>query len=218
MKKIVFIFLLFWSTLCHSNDLIFEDFYHVKVIILSHSQNLYIENELDYEKLKFDSNVIDIQENNCLIDYELECLKYEEKYKLSTFDKEVSKIKNDDRLKLIAHKEWIQQLDSNAAIFFSGGFDYSEMLIEEDLDVNNLDILTNGKISEYEGNIKFKKGKFFTINFNLINRKILKNKSLFSNPTLHAEKLKYSNRITLNKLYYIDKGIFSFLIKVNKLN
>ena len=64
MKKIVFIFLLFWSTLCHSNDLIFEDFYHVKVIILSHSQNLYIENELDYEKLKFDSNVIDIQENN----------------------------------------------------------------------------------------------------------------------------------------------------------
>ena len=112
----------------------------------------------------------------------------------------------------------IQQLDSNAAIFFSGGFDYSEMLIEEDLDVNNLDILTNGKISEFEGNIKFKKGKFFTINFNLINRKILKNKSLFSNPTLHAEKLKYSNRITLNKLYYIDKGIFSFLIKVNKLN
>ena len=218
MKKIVFIFLLFWSTLCHSNDLIFEDFYHVKVIILSHSQNLYIENELDYEKLKFDSNVIDIQENNCLIDYELECLKYEEKYKLSTFDKEVSKIKNDDRLKLIAHKEWIQQLDSNAAIFFSGGFDYSEMLIEEDLDVNNLDILTNGKISEFEGNIKFKKGKFFTINFNLINRKILKNKSLFSTPTLHAEKLKYSNRITLNKLYYIDKGIFSVLIKVNKLN
>ena len=212
MKKIVFISLLFWSTLCHSNDLIFEDFYHVKVIILSHSQNLYIENELDYEKLKFDSNVIDIQENNCLIDYELECLKYEEKYKLSTFDKEVSKIKNDDRLKLIAHKEWIQQLDSNAAIFFSGGFDYSEMLIEEDLDVNNLDILTNGKISEFEGNIKFKKGKFFTINFNLINRKILKNKSLFSNPTLHAEKLNYSNRITLNKLYYIDKGIFSFLI------
>ena len=107
---------------------------------------------------------------------------------------------------------------SNAAIFFSGGFDYSEMLIEEDLDVNNLDILTNGKISEFEGNIIFKKGKFFTINFNLINRKILKNKSLFSNPTLHAEKLKYSNRITLNKLYYIDKGIFSFLIKVNKLN
>ena len=218
MKKIIFIFLLFWSTLCHSNDLIFEDFYHVKVIILSHSQNLYIENELDYEKLKFDSNVIDIQENNCLIDYELECLKYEEKYKLSTFDKEVSKIKNDDRLKLIAHKEWIQQLDSNAAIFFSGGFDYSEMLIEEDLDVNNLDILTNGKISEFEGNIKFKKRKVFTINFNLINRKILKNKSLFSNPTLHAEKLNYSNRITLNKLYYIDKGIFSFLIKVNKLN
>ena len=179
MKKIIFIFLLFWSTLCHSNDLIFEDFYHVKVIILSHSQNLYIENELDYEKLKFDSNVIDIQENNCLIDYELECLKYEEKYKLSTFDKEVSKIKNDDRLKLIAHKEWIQQLDSNAAIFFSGGFDYSEMLIDEDLDLNNLDILTNGKISEFEGNIEFKKGKFFTINFNLINRKILKNKSLF---------------------------------------
>ena len=218
MKKIIFIFLLFWSTLCHSNDLIFEDFYHVKVIILSHSQSLYIENELNYEKLKFDSNVIDINENNCLIDYELECLKYEEKYKLRTFDKEVSKIKNDNRLKLIAHKEWIQQLDSNAAIFFSGGFDYSEMLIEEELDVNNLDILTNGKISEFEGNIKFKKGKFFTINFNLINRKILINKSLFSNPTLHAEKLNYSNRITLNKLYYIDKGIFSFLIKVNKLN
>ena len=72
--------------------------------------------------------------------------------------------------------------------------------------------------SNFISRIKFKKGKFFTINFNLINRKILKNKSLFSNPTLHAEKLKYSNRITLNKLYYIDKGIFSFLIKVNKLN
>ena len=39
-------------------------------------------------------------------------------------------------------------------------------------DVNNLDILTNGKFSEFEGNIKFKKGKVFTINFNLINRKI----------------------------------------------
>ena len=37
------------------------------------------------------------------------------------------------------------------------------MLIDEDLDVNNLDILTNGKISEFEGNINLKKVSFLQL-------------------------------------------------------
>ena len=91
-------------------------------------------------------------------------MKYEKDYKLETFKEYIKAIEADNNIKIITHLEWIQNFNDILNVKIKNGYDYSEEIINEDIDLIDIDIIGLGKITKYEGYINITKNKFFKIN------------------------------------------------------
>ena len=107
------------------------------------------------------SNTISIPKNNCKISYEIQCEDYDLHYKLETFDIQKNTIQDSSEIRLIDHKEWIQEDNIEPNVIFRGGYDFSNDIFDDKIEVDNLDILTSGKIYEFEGTLTFTKNDVF---------------------------------------------------------
>ena len=71
----------------------------------------------------------------------------------------------------MSHLEWIQNINSKNIVKIKNGYDYSQEIINEEILINDIDILSSGKITKYEGYISVIKKKFYEINITLYERK-----------------------------------------------
>ena len=144
-------------------------------------------------------------------------MKYEKDYKLETFKEYIKAIEADNNIKIITHLEWIQNFNDILNVKIKSGYDYSEEIINEDIDLIDIDIIGLGKITKYEGYINITKNKFFKINLNLLERMKMKSPGFFEKDILVSKKYKISQKIKLNKTTYIDRDNFGLIIKIEKI-
>ena len=167
-KKIIIILAsLFVLSYTYSDDsLVFNKSYHVKLISISHDNNIEADKEYSSEPILLKkSNTISIPKNNCKISYEIQCEDYDLHYKLETFDIQKNTIHDSSEIRLIDHKEWIQEDNIEPNVIFRGGYDFSNDIFDDKIEVDNLDILTSGKIYEFEGTLTFTKNDVFLKSF-----------------------------------------------------
>ncbi len=195
-----------------------EDMYQIKFIMISHSLSNYIDYDKKYKGEKFHNlNNIKISKNNCLINDDNICVKYDYDYKLENFnDYKDSLIKNND-IKVLDHIEWIQKINEEKFIKIKNGYDYSQQIINEEILVNDTDILSTGKITKYEGYISVVKKNFYEINIILYERMKMKPPGFFVEEFLTSKKYHIFQKIKLNKINYIDRDNFGILISVSKI-
>ena len=221
-KKFIksFLILLILISESFANDVNNEnsDLYQVKIILIEHnfSNNLAYNKSHVNEKF-FDNDSIKINSNNCLINLDQSCVKYEKDYKLETFKEYIKAIEADNNIKIITHLEWIQNFNDILNVKIKNGYDYSEEIINEDIDLIDIDIIGLGKITKYEGYINITKNKFFKINLNLLERMKMKSPGFFEKDILVSKKYKISQKIKLNKTTYIDRDNFGLIIKIEKI-
>ena len=86
-------------------------------------------------------------------------IKYEYDYKLENFNDYVDLLKKDKNTIILNHLEWIQPLVDKKFIKMKNGYDYTQEIISNDILLNDIDILSSGKITEYEGYISISKKK-----------------------------------------------------------
>ena len=98
-----------------------------------------------------------------------------------------------------------------------GGHDFSDEVFNDDIILDDIDILSNGKITKYEGSFLLTKEKFFQINISLFEKMIMEKKGFFSTDVLTSKKYIINQNIMLNKTTYIDRNNFGIIIKVNKI-
>ncbi|MDB2461426.1 CsiV family protein [Gammaproteobacteria bacterium] len=195
-----------------------KDLYQIKLLMIVHNVSNYIEyNEkfIDdkYQELKF----IEIQKNNCLIKSDHTCGKYDFDYKLDTFNDHKKSLESGKDIEVINHVEWIQNIDSEKFIKIKGGYDYSDEVLDNSLDIKDTDILGSGRIKKYEGVLVITKKKFFEININLFEKMIMKSPGFFTEDILTSKKYVISQNIMLNKTTYIDRENFGFIVEINKI-
>lgn len=194
-----------------------ENLYQIKLIMISHNISNYIEYDEKFVSDKYkEFKSIKILKNNCLINSSL-CEKYDFDYKLDNFNDHIKSLESDKDIKVINHVEWIQEIDNKYFIKIKGGYDYSDEVLDSSLDIKDVEILSSGKITKYEGHVLVTKNKFFIININLFEKMIMKSPSFFSEDILTSKKYVIKQNIMLNKITYIDRDNFGFLIKVNKI-
>ena len=145
------------------------------------------------------------------------CVKYEKDYKLENFNKYIEIIDEDSGLKVISHKEWVQNMDSIYNIKIKGGYDYSEDIFNENLEILDFNILSEGAINKYDGHISIRKNKFFKIHLNILERLKMKQDGFFSSDALVSKEHNIIQKIKLNKTTYIDRDNFGVIIKVKKI-
>ena len=195
-----------------------ENLYQVKIIMLSHNLSNSIQYDENFTNHKFkNERSIDIKKNNCLIDNKNECIKYEYDYKLENFNDYVDLLKKDKNTIILNHLEWVQPLVDKKFIKMKNGYDYTQEIISNDILLNDIDILSSGKITEYEGYISISKKKFYNIDIILYERKKMKQPGFFSEEFLTSKKYNISQKIKLNKVYYIDRDNFGILISLSKI-
>jgi len=218
-KNILLFFLLF-STSIYAEESIDENqiLYQIKIIIVSHNDSNLIEYNQNFISDKYKENdSISIKNNNCVINNENICVKYDNDYKLETFNEYKTILSKDNKIKLITHLEWVQNMNSFYNIKIKDGHDYSNEIFDDDLDLNDIDIIGSGKINQYEGFIKFVKDEFYTVNLILYERMKMKSDSFFSNNILVSKKHDISQRVKLNKTTYIDRDNFGLILKIIKI-
>ncbi|MFL2549749.1 MAG: CsiV family protein [Gammaproteobacteria bacterium] len=218
-KNILLFFLLF-STSIYAEEIIDENqiLYQIKIIIVSHNDSNLIEYNQNFISDKYKENdSISIKNNNCVINNENICVKYDNDYKLETFNEYKTILSKDNKIKLITHLEWVQNMNSFYNIKIKDGHDYSNEIFDDDLDLNDIDIIGSGKINQYEGFIKFVKDEFYTVNLILYERLKMKSDSFFSNNILVSKKHDISQRVKLNKTTYIDRDNFGLILKIIKI-
>tara|TARA_A100001011_G_scaffold162619_1_gene171080 strand:- start:1018 stop:1698 length:681 start_codon:yes stop_codon:yes gene_type:complete len=218
-KNILLFFLLF-STSIYAEEIIDENqiLYQIKIIIVSHNDSNLIEYNQNFISDKYKENdSISIKNNNCVINNENICVKYDNDYKLETFNEYKTILSKDNKIKLITHLEWVQNMNSFYNIKIKDGHDYSNEIFDDDLDLNDIDIIGSGKINQYEGFIKFVKDEFYTVNLILYERMKMKSDSFFSNNILVSKKHDISQRVKLNKTTYIDRDNFGLILKIIKI-
>jgi len=218
-KNILLFFLLF-STSIYAEEIIDENqiLYQIKIIIVSHNDSNLIEYNENFISDKYKENdSISIKNNNCVINNENICVKYDNDYKLETFNEYKTILSKDNKIKLITHLEWVQNMNSFYNIKIKDGHDYSNEIFDDDLDLNDIDIIGSGKINQYEGFIKFVKDEFYTVNLILYERMKMKSDSFFSNNILVSKKHDISQRVKLNKTTYIDRDNFGLILKIIKI-
>jgi len=218
-KNILLFFLLF-STSIYAEESIDENqiLYQIKIIIVSHNDSNLIEYNENFISDKYKENdSISIKNNNCVINNENICVKYDNDYKLETFNEYKTILSKDNKIKLITHLEWVQNMNSFYNIKIKDGHDYSNEIFDDDLDLNDIDIIGSGKINQYEGFIKFVKDEFYTVNLILYERMKMKSDSFFSNNILVSKKHDISQRVKLNKTTYIDRDNFGLILKIIKI-
>ncbi|MAW35319.1 MAG: hypothetical protein CMQ81_04455 [Gammaproteobacteria bacterium] len=218
-KNILLFFLLF-STSIYAEEIIDENqiLYQIKIIIVSHNDSNLIEYNQNFISDKYKENdSISIKNNNCVINNENICVKYDNDYKLETFNEYKTILSKDNKIKLITHLEWVQNMNSFYNIKIKDGHDYSNEIFDDDLDLNDIDIIGSGKMNQYEGFIKFVKDEFYTVNLILYERMKMKSDSFFSNNILVSKKHDISQRVKLNKTTYIDRDNFGLILKIIKI-
>ena len=218
-KNILLFFLLF-STSIYSDEIIDENqiLYQIKVIIVSHNDSNLIDYNENFISDKYKENdSISIKNNNCVINNENICVKYDNDYKLETFNEYKTILSKDNKIKFITHLEWVQNMNGFYNIKIKDGYDYSNEIFDDDLDLNDIDIIGSGKINQYEGFIKFVKDEFYTVNLILYERMKMKSVSFFSNDILVSKKHDISQRVKLNKTTYIDRDNFGLILKIIKI-
>ena len=218
--KNILLFFLFFSTSINADEIINENkiFYQIKVIIVSHNDANLIDYNENFISDKYKENdSISIKNNNCVINNENICVKYDNDYKLETFNEYKTILSKNEKIKLITHLEWVQNMNNLYNIKIKDGYDYSGEIFDDDLDLNDIDIIGSGKINQYEGFIKFTKDKFYTVNLILYERMKMKSDSFFSNNILVSKKHDILQRIKLNKTTYIDRDNFGLILKIIKI-
>jgi len=195
-----------------------EDLYQIKLIMVSHNSLNQIKFNSNFVSDKYiEKDSIDISKNNCIISDEKTCIKYDFDYKVETFNGFKKALASDKDLEVISHLEWIQNLDSNYIIKIKDGYDYSNNLINGDIEVNNIEILGNGRITKYEGSLLITKNKFFNVNFSIFERMIMPQPGFFSTDFLVSKKYNIGQKIQLNKVTYIDREYFGIIIKIIRI-
>tara|TARA_B110000008_G_scaffold9170_1_gene8977 strand:+ start:239 stop:916 length:678 start_codon:yes stop_codon:yes gene_type:complete len=194
-----------------------KDLYQIKLIMISHNFSNYIDHDekfIDdkYKELKF----IKISKNNCLIK-DVSCEKYDFDYKLDNFNDHKKSLELDKDIEVISHIEWVQEISNKNLIKIKGGYDYSDEVFENSLEIKDIEILSSGKITKYEGSILITKKKFFMVNIELLEKMIMKAPGFFSIDTLTSKKYIINQNIMLNKTTYIDRSNFGFIVKINKI-
>ena len=224
MKKKLFNILLLilipLSSPLYAEDITNEDLdlYQVKLIMVSHNSSNYADFNSNFINDHYiEDNFININNNNCIINDEKICIKYDFDYKIETFNDFKIALESSKDIEIISHLEWIQNLKSDNKIKIKNGYDYSDDLINGDIEVNNIEILGNGRITKYEGSLLITKNKFFNVIVTMFERKIMEQPGLFSANLLVSKKYNIAQKIQLNKLTYIDREYYGIIIKIVKI-
>ena len=194
------------------------DLYQVKLLMFSHNSS----NQIDFNPNFVSDNYIekdfiDVSKRNCIISDEKICIKYDFDYKIETFNDFKIALESSKDIEIISHLEWIQNLKSDNKIKIKNGYDYSDDLINGDIEVNNIEILGNGRITKYEGSLLITKNKFFNVIVTMFERKIMEQPGFFSTDLLVSKKYNIIQKIQLNKLTYIDREYYGIIIKITKI-
>mgnify|MGYP006127257553 FL=1 len=194
------------------------DLYQVKLIMVSHNSSNYADFNSNFINDHYiEDNFININKNNCIINDEKICIKYDFDYKVETFNDFKIALESSKDIEIISHLEWVQNLKSDYKIKIKNGYDYSDDLINGDIEVNNIEILGNGRITKYEGSLSITKNKFFNVIVTMLERKIMEQPGLFSTDLLVSKKYNIAQKIQLNKLTYIDREYYGIIIKIVKI-
>ena len=204
----------------YAEDAISEniDLYQIKLIMVSHNSSNHIAfNQNFINDSYIEDDLISINKNNCIIDDQKICIKYDFDYKVETFNDFKIALEATKDIEIISHLEWVQNLTSDYKIKIKDGYDYSNDLINGDIEVNNIEILGNGRITKYDGSLLITKNKFFNVIIAMFERKIMEQPGFFSKDLLISKKYNITQRIKLNKLTYIDREYYGIIIKIIKI-
>lgn len=195
-----------------------EKLYQIKLLLIGYKESNYIEYKKNFVSDKyFENNPIIIKDNNCIVTNENLCIKYNFEHKLDTFNEYKKIIEKNRDYDVLSHLEWVQNISSKKHIKIKTGYDYSDDIINEEVLIDNIDILSSGSINRYEGTITIFKNKFFNAELILYERIKMKSIDFFSNDILVLKKYIINQRIKLDKITYIDRDNFGFIISVKEI-
>ena len=217
--KLLILFFLYFPILTYANTYNEEEnLFQVQLIFVSHNLSNYIDfqEELISDFFISKSNV-DIKINNCLINEDNNCVKFENDYKLDNFNGYAEILKKDKDITILNHIEWIQNFNNDLFIKIKSGEDYSEDIFDNKLDLQDINIIGSGKITKYEGTINFSKNRFYEIQVNLFERMKMKPPGFFSTDILTSKNYQIKQKIKLGKINYIDRDNFGMIIRVKKV-
>ena len=217
--KLLILFFLYFPILSFANTYSEEEnLFQVQLIFISHNSSNYVDfqEELISDFFISKSNV-DVKTNNCLINEDNNCVKFENDYKLDNFNGYAEILKKDKDITILNHIEWIQNFNNDLFIKIKSGEDYSEDIFDNKLNLQDINIIGSGKITKYEGTINFSKNRFYEIQVNLFERMKMKLPGFFSTDILTSKKYKIKQKIKLGKINYIDRDNFGMIIRVKKV-
>jgi len=217
--KLLILFFLYFPILSFANTYNEEEnLFQVQLIFISHNLSNYIDfqEELISDSFINKSNV-DVKINNCLINKDNNCVKFENDYKLDNFNSYAEILKKDKEITILNHIEWIQNFNNDLFIKIKSGEDYSEDIFDNELDLQDINIIGSGKITKYEGTINFSKNRFYEIQVNLFERMKMKPPGFFSTDILTSKNYQIKQKIKLGKINYIDRDNFGMIIRVKKV-
>ena len=217
--KLLILFFLYFPILSFANTYNEEEnLFQVQLIFISHNSSNYIDfqEELISDFFISKSNV-DVKINNCLINEDNNCVKFENDYKLDNFNDYAEILKKDKEITILNHIEWIQNFNNDLFIKIKSGEDYSEDIFDNKLDLQDINIIGSGKITKYEGTINFSKNRFYEIQVNLFERMKMKPPGFFSTDILTSKNYQIKQKIKLGKINYIDRENFGMIIRVKKV-
>jgi len=217
--KLLTLFFLYFPILLFANtDSEEENLYQVQFIFISHNPSNYIDFQEELISDFFiDKSNIDVKINNCLINEENNCVKFENDYKLDNFNDYAEILKKDKDITILNHIEWIQNISNDFFIKIKSGKDYSEDIFDNKLDLQDINIIGSGKITKYEGTINISKNRFHEIEINLFERMKMKPPGFFSTDILTSKNYQIKQKIKLGKINYIDRDNFGMIIRLKKI-
>ena len=196
-----------------------ETLYQIKIILISHNSSNYVkDNDKQINSKYLEKYHTNLTNNNCFINHDNVCVKYDNDYKLETFNSHIEILSKEKDISIISHLEWVQKITQENNIKIKGGYDYSNEIFENNLQVDDTDILSSGKITKYEGFINITKNKFYTLNLKLFERAKIKSEGFFSTDHLILKEYNISQKIKINKTTYIDRDNFGLIVKAVKIS
>jgi len=201
-----------------ADEAIGKNFYQVQLIFFTHKISNYIDHNENYANSPFvEKSNIEIKLNNCLILEDLTCVKYENDHKLSSFNDYLNLLKKDKDISILNHLEWVQDFSNNYYIKIKSGYDYSDDIFDEILNIDDISIIGSGKITRYEGSISISKKNFHEIEINMFERMKMKPPGFFSSEVLTSKNYIIKQKIKIGKMYYIDRDNFGIIVRVSKV-
>jgi len=196
-----------------------EALYQIKMILISHNLSNFIkDNDMQINSKYLEKSHVNLTNNNCFINHDNVCVKYDNDYKLETFNHHIEILSKEKDINIISHLEWVQKITQENNIKIKGGYDYSNEVFENNLQIDDIDILSSGKITKYEGFINITKNKFYTLSLKLFERAKIKSGGFFSGDQLILKEYNISQKIKINKTTYIDRDNFGLIVKAVKIS